>query len=118
MLKRTHAHSLTQISCRNGNLKNLIYPAVKAGNEKKPNTKNNSMSAKRRKKKNIKDFSSKELTKDEINPLTKGLKFIPTPVTKEIQIYKQQLLHNFEQFARRITLHVPRGGKRTSSIPC
>ena len=35
--------------------------------------------------------------------LSRGLKFIPTPTTKETRI-KQQLLRDFEQFARRMRL--------------
>ena len=54
-------------------------------------------------KKHIKNLSNKELTNDEINLISKGLKFIPTPVTKEIHI-KRQLLRDFEQFARRMRL--------------
>ena len=37
----------------------------------------------------------------QINLLAKGLKFIPTPVTKQTQI-RQQLLRDFDQIARRI----------------
>lgn len=35
--------------------------------------------------------------------LAKGLKFIPTPVTKQSQI-KRQILRDFDQFARRMRL--------------
>ena len=54
-------------------------------------------------KKHIKNLSDKELTNDQINLLAKGLKFIPTPVTKEIQV-RQQLLRDFDQFARNMRL--------------
>ena len=54
-------------------------------------------------KKHIKNLSNKELTNDQINLLAKGLKFIPTPVTKQTQI-RQQLLRDFDQFARRMRL--------------
>ena len=54
-------------------------------------------------KKHIKNLSNEELTHDQINLLTKGLKFIPTPVTKQTQI-RQQLLSDFDQFARRMHL--------------
>ena len=40
-------------------------------------------------KKHIKNLSNKELTNDQINLLTKGLKLIPTPVTKQTQIRQQ-----------------------------
>ena len=63
-------------------------------------------------KKHIKNLSNKELTNDEINLLAKGLKFIPTPVTKEIHI-KRQLLRDFEQFARRMRLcYIYRGEEK------
>ena len=54
-------------------------------------------------KKHIKNLSNEELTNNQINVLTKGLKFIPTPVTKQTQI-RQQLLSDFDQFARRLRL--------------
>ena len=54
-------------------------------------------------KKHIKNLSNEELTNNQINVLTKGLKLIPTPVTKQTQI-RQQLLCDFDQFARRTRL--------------
>ena len=47
MWKSAHAYSLTQISqeASNGNHKRVIYLAESAGNENKPNLKNNSMSS-------------------------------------------------------------------------
>ena len=54
-------------------------------------------------KKRIKNLSNKQLTESQINLLAKGLKFIPTPGTKVNQI-RQQLLRDFEQFARRMRL--------------
>ena len=60
-------------------------------------------------KKHIKNLSNKEHTNDRINLLAKGLKFIPTPVTKQTQI-RQQLLRDFDQFARRMRLmYIVRG---------
>ena len=50
-------------------------------------------------KKHIKNLSNEEPTNNQINLLTKGLKFIPTPMTKQTQI-RQQLLCDFDQFAR------------------
>ena len=46
---------------------------------------------------------NKNITDHEINLLSKGLKFIPTPLTKEQHI-RRQLLQDFEQFARRMRL--------------
>ena len=54
-------------------------------------------------RKHIKNLSNKELSNDQINLLAKGLKFIPTPVTKQSQI-KHQILRDFDQFARRMRL--------------
>ena len=50
-------------------------------------------------KKRIKILLNKQLTQSRINLPAKGLKFIPTPVTKDNQV-RQQLLRDFEQFAR------------------
>ena len=64
-------------------------------------------------KKHIKNLSNKlRITNDENNLLAKGLKFIPTPVTKEIHI-KRQLLRDFEQFTRRMRLrYIYRGEEK------
>ena len=43
------------------------------------------------------------LTASQVSLLSRGLKFIPTPATNETRI-KQQLLRDFEQFARRMRL--------------
>ena len=81
-----------------------------SGRVKRKPQKANLSSRKRNKKQllkrldaNKKNLSDKRITNDEINLLAKGLKFIPTPVTKEIRI-KRQLLRDFEQFARRMRL--------------
>ena len=49
------------------------------------------------------NLSSHQLTDSEVSLLSRGLKFIPTPATNET-IIKQQLLRDFEQFARRMIL--------------
>ena len=54
-------------------------------------------------KKHIKNLSNQELTNDQISLLAKGLKFVPCPITKETQI-RQQLLRDYENFARRMRL--------------
>ena len=54
-------------------------------------------------KKHIKNLSNKELTNDQINLASKGLKFIPTPVTN-LNLVRRQLLQDFNQFARRMRL--------------
>ena len=53
--------------------------------------------------KHIKNLSNQELTNDQINLLAKGLKFVPCPITKEMQIRKQ-LLRDYDNFARRMRL--------------
>ena len=49
----------------------------------------------------VRNLSSQNITDHEINLLSKGLKFIPTPLTKEQHI-RRQLLQDFEQFGRRM----------------
>ena len=49
------------------------------------------------------NLSSHQLTDNQVSLLSRGLKFIPTPATNETKI-KQQLLGDFEQFARRMIL--------------
>ena len=46
---------------------------------------------------------SHQLTDSQASLFSRGLKFIPTPATNETRI-KQQLLHDFERFARRMIL--------------
>ena len=67
-------------------------------------------------KKHIKNLSNKQLTEDQINLLGKGLKFIPTPVTKHDQI-RRQLLRDFEQFARRMRLQNMYHGEENEPHP-
>ena len=51
----------------------------------------------------LKNLSDNTLTDHQVTVLAKGLKFIETPVTNENKI-RQQLLRDFEQFARRMRL--------------
>ena len=51
----------------------------------------------------LKNLSDHTLTDHQVSVLAKGLKFIETPVTNERKI-RQQLLRDFEQFARRMRL--------------
>ena len=55
------------------------------------------------KKAHIKNLSDYDLTRDEINLLSRGLNYIPTPVTNESHIRKE-LLKYFAAFARRMRL--------------
>ena len=67
-------------------------------------------------KKHIKNLSDTELTTEQINLLSRGLKFIPTPVMKENQI-RSQLISDFNQFARRMRLKYIYHGKDTVPHP-
>jgi len=51
----------------------------------------------------LKNFSSHQLTDNQVSVISKGLKFIPTPVTNKAKI-RHQLMQDFEQFARRMHL--------------
>ena len=50
-----------------------------------------------------KNLSNTQLTDEQISLLSRGLKFIPTPVTRE-DIIRHQLLNDFSQFARGMRL--------------
>ena len=64
----------------------------------------------------IKNLSNVELTTDQINLLAKGLKFIPTPKEKEIQI-RRQFLKDFDQFSRRMRLQYIFNGENNEPHP-
>lgn len=67
-------------------------------------------------KQHIKNLSDKELTIEQINLLSRGLNFIPTPVTKENQI-RRQLIKDFDKFARRMRLQYIYHDKKTEPHP-
>ena len=67
-------------------------------------------------KQHIKNLSDTQLTAEQINLLSRGLKFIPTPVTKENQI-RRQLLSDFNQFARRMRLQYIYHDQNTEQPP-
>ena len=54
-------------------------------------------------KEHIKNLSNTQLTDEQITLLSRGLKFIPVPVTKE-NLIRRQLLADFNEFARRMRL--------------
>ena len=60
----------------------------------------------------LKNFSDHTLSDHQVSVLSlaKGLKCIETPVTNENKISGQQLLRDFEQFARRMRLRLPSFG--------
>ena len=64
----------------------------------------------------IKNLSNLQLTDNQVNMISKGLKFVPTPVTDEKNI-KRQLLQDFEKFARRMRLQYIFHTKNTEPHP-
>ena len=54
-------------------------------------------------KEHIKNLSNTQLTDEQITLLSRGLKFIPVPVTRE-NLIRCQLLADFNEFARRMRL--------------
>ena len=52
-------------------------------------------------RKHIKNPSDKDLTKDQISFVSKGLKFSPTSITND-NLIRRQLLRDFHRFARRM----------------
>ena len=67
-------------------------------------------------KQHIKNLSDTQLTTEQINLLSRGLKFIPTPVMKENQI-RRQLFSDFNQFARRMRLQYIYHDQNTEQHP-
>ena len=54
-------------------------------------------------RKYIKNFSNSDMTTDQINLLSRGLKFVSTPTTNETAL-RTQLLKDFKDFVRRMRL--------------
>ena len=67
-------------------------------------------------KQHIINLSDTQLTTEQINLLSRGLKFIPTPVMKENQI-RRQLISDFNQFARRMRLQYIYHDQNTEQHP-
>lgn len=67
-------------------------------------------------KQHIKNLSDIKLTTDQINLLSRGLKFIPMPAMKENHI-RRQLILDFNQFARRMCLQYVYHDKETEPHP-
>ena len=67
-------------------------------------------------KQHIKNLSDTRLTAEQMNLLSRGLKFIPTPVMKENQI-RRQLISDFNQFARRMRLQYIYHDQNTEQHP-
>ena len=67
-------------------------------------------------KKHIKNLSDYKMTRDQINVLSRGLKFIPTPVTNTGHV-RAELLKDFNAFARRMRLQYIFHGKHKEQHP-
>ena len=67
-------------------------------------------------RKYIKNLSNLELTNDEINLVSRGLKFVPTPTTNETALRKQ-LLTDLNDSARRMRLQFIYHGKDKNIHP-
>ena len=65
----------------------------------------------------LKNLSNTQLAEEQISLLSRGLKFIPTPVTRE-NIIRRQLLNDFSQFARRMRLKYIFHGNDNEPHPC
>ena len=70
---------------------------------RKKQNKNRFRNAIESRKEHIKNLSNTHLTDEQITLLSRGLKFIPVPVTRE-NLIRRQLLADFDQFARRMRL--------------
>ena len=64
----------------------------------------------------IKNLSNQQLTDGQITLLSRGLKFIPTLVTKE-NFIRRQLFADFNQFARRMRLQYIFQGEENEPHP-
>ena len=67
-------------------------------------------------KRYMENLSDHDMTNNQINLLSKGLKFTPTPNIEENRI-RRQLLRGFEQFARRTRLKYIFHGQDNKSHP-
>ena len=64
----------------------------------------------------IRNLSNEQLTDEQITLLSRGLKFIPTPITTENNI-RRELLKDFDLFARRMRLQYIYYGKEREPHP-
>ena len=64
----------------------------------------------------LRNRSTHQLSDDQVNVLSRGLKFIPTPLTNKA-IIRRQLLQDFEQFARRMHLQYISHGQNKEPHP-
>ena len=67
-------------------------------------------------KQHIKNLSNQQLTDEQIILISRGLKFIPKPMTRE-NLIRRQLLADFNQFARRMRLQYIYRGERNEPHP-
>ena len=64
----------------------------------------------------LRNFSTHQLSDDQVNVLSRGLTFIPTPVTNKT-IIRQQLSLDFKQFTRRMHLQYIFHGQNKEPLP-
>ena len=64
----------------------------------------------------LRNLSTHQLSDDQVNVLSRGLKYIPTPVTNKTTM-RRQLLRDCEQFARRMHLQYIFHGKDKEPHP-
>ena len=67
-------------------------------------------------RKHIRNLSNEQLTDEQITLLSRGLKFIPTPVITENKI-RRELLKDFDLFARQMRLQYIYYGKEREPHP-
>ena len=67
-------------------------------------------------RKDIRNLSNEQLTDEQITLLSRGLKFIPTPVITENKI-RRELLKDFDLFARQMRLQYIYYGKEREPHP-
>jgi len=97
MLKSTTVSSLNNQSLNP--LKQKGYPRITNAKSVEKTIQKRTITEREKNEKYLKNLSDNTLTDHQVSVLAKGLKFIETPVTNENKI-RQQLLRDFEQFAR------------------
>ena len=93
-----------------------ITKRPKTAKEKSGETKINAIESSQSRKQYIKNLSNEQLTDKQITLLSRRLKFIPTPLTKE-NLIKRLLLADFNQFPRRMRLQYIFHGEENEPHP-
>lgn len=105
IIKRKNAITACSLTLQTIVTTTPTYTFKKKRRKKRRNSLKNRRQTKKREtnEKFLHNLSSHQLTDSQVSLLSRGLKFIPTPETNETKI-RQQLLRDFEQFARRMRL--------------